>query len=363
MQLSTKRTFWVDAVRVTAMLLVLLNHSLEHVFALNTAEEWMSYTPPMRYFSTFVFGIGRLGVPLFLFLTGYLILSKKMDSYEEIIHFYKHNLLSMVITMEIWIIIMSFYLRMINPTYSLKQILLTMIFWKQVDSMQMWYAPFIVGTYLGLPFLKCIVSHIPNKIIGIYLGVLTILDLCFPIMHIFYTFNEPDLLKNVLWGSGYNSYVILYLIAGYFLGNNYINLISKIPIYFWIATGVILFVINWYTQCLAYSCGHDAKFGYQSITAFLSSICLFVILKKIFEQISISEVLEKVINRLSQVSFGAFFLHTIVQDMLLKVSFICVKSHVIQVFLLWIVSVAITYTICLFIKKNSAAGKLLLNIK
>lgn len=46
MQLSTKRTFWVDAVRVTAMLLVLLNHSLEYVFALNTAEEWMSYTPP-----------------------------------------------------------------------------------------------------------------------------------------------------------------------------------------------------------------------------------------------------------------------------------------------------------------------------
>lgn len=55
------------------------------------------------------FTIGRLGVPLFLFLSGFLLLQKQINDEKDIFTFYKKNLISLVIANSIWVIIYNIF--------------------------------------------------------------------------------------------------------------------------------------------------------------------------------------------------------------------------------------------------------------
>ena len=63
---NKKRILWLDYVRV------LITHTTERVYTLNamTLAQESVYS---RILSVFMFTVGRLGVPLFLFLTGFLM--------------------------------------------------------------------------------------------------------------------------------------------------------------------------------------------------------------------------------------------------------------------------------------------------
>lgn len=43
-------------------------------------QEWNLISLNAKIFKTIIFTLGRMGVPLFLFLTGYLLLNRKYDN-------------------------------------------------------------------------------------------------------------------------------------------------------------------------------------------------------------------------------------------------------------------------------------------
>lgn len=69
---NKKRILWLDYVRVIAISCVLITHTTERIYTLNamTLAQESVYS---RILSVFMFTVGRLGVPLFLFLTGFLM--------------------------------------------------------------------------------------------------------------------------------------------------------------------------------------------------------------------------------------------------------------------------------------------------
>lgn len=79
-----------DIIRIFAILCVVLCHSSE-----------VAYLPLVSIPYAVLHFIGRLGVPLFFFLTGALVLSKRFDSPEGIRRFYTHNLIGLLVTAEI----------------------------------------------------------------------------------------------------------------------------------------------------------------------------------------------------------------------------------------------------------------------
>ena len=368
------RIFWCDGVRAVAILLVLLNHSLEFVLSLNTAANYLSYDSAVRYASTFIFLIGRLGVPLFLFLTGFLILKKELSSLSDITRFYKKNLLSMVVTMEIWILLIFAFLHYYHGFNQYAYIPLSMVFLQQVPYMQMWYVPFIVGVYLGIPFLSCIVKNVPVQILGIFFLIIATICIVIPTIWIFYKSQDPYLLKNCIYGIGYNSFSILYLVAGYFLGHEKIQCINKIPSIFIAILAVIFFCLNWKMQIAAFELGYDAKFGYDQIFGFLASICLFILLLRLFKNYSRERerererehkgrvcLLERIVSTVATLSFAAYFLHAPLQDILRNYLSPYIESRIILVFALFITSTILTNFIlpCLF--KIQPILKLLFN--
>ena len=66
----------LDIVRIIALCSVLLMHGVENVWRIHPAD--VASTPSLeRVFIFITYTLGRLGVPLFLFLTGYLMLGKR----------------------------------------------------------------------------------------------------------------------------------------------------------------------------------------------------------------------------------------------------------------------------------------------
>lgn len=82
------RIIYLDIARTFAIIFVVLCHSVELIYKMNL-QGWISISLNARIFKTIVFTLGRIGVPLFLFLTGYLLLNRKYDNDADIKNFIK----------------------------------------------------------------------------------------------------------------------------------------------------------------------------------------------------------------------------------------------------------------------------------
>jgi peptidoglycan/LPS O-acetylase OafA/YrhL len=69
---SQERIIQLDYIRAFAILCVIITHVTEMVYTLNSAA-LIQETVNNRVFSVSMFTVGRLGVPLFFFLTGFLM--------------------------------------------------------------------------------------------------------------------------------------------------------------------------------------------------------------------------------------------------------------------------------------------------
>lgn len=63
------RVIWLDFARAFAIICVIITHVTERVYTMNA--DWMLQASiGTRVYAYFLFTLGRLGVPIFLFLTG-----------------------------------------------------------------------------------------------------------------------------------------------------------------------------------------------------------------------------------------------------------------------------------------------------
>ena len=111
------RIIYLDIARTLAIFLVVLCHATEGIYKMSL-EEWSVLSIQSKIFRTSLFTLGRLGVPLFLFISGKLVLSKKIENTEDCLNFYKKNLIPLLLATEIWIVIYNIF----NSIYYLKLI-------------------------------------------------------------------------------------------------------------------------------------------------------------------------------------------------------------------------------------------------
>ena len=134
-----KRNIKLDVARTFAFLCVILCHSVETLYNF-TPQGWKVLSNQSRIFMFATFTIGRLGVPIFLFLSGALLLKKNIESDVDVINFYKKSWLPLFIVNECWVIIYNIFFFFTNQleNVTVENIVKELLCIKQVPVAHMW---------------------------------------------------------------------------------------------------------------------------------------------------------------------------------------------------------------------------------
>ena len=192
------RIVWLDYARMFAIICVVITHTTERVYEMNA--EILAQSPAhSRLFALSMFTIGRLGVPIFFFLTGYLLLDRDYPR-EKYITFLKRNFCGLLLTTAIWIIIYNlFNAWFYNTPFSIKECLMNLLFVRSTRMTHMWYMPVIIGMYLFIPLVANAFKHtdlnvlyIPLEVVFAYYFVIPAINVILRATGIGYLDSLPD---------------------------------------------------------------------------------------------------------------------------------------------------------------------------
>ena len=120
--MSKSRKPWLDIIRATAILCVVLCHSVE-AFYRPVLLGQLRLSFPFWNIENLLFTVGRIGVPLFLATTGALMLPR---DYPDVSAFYKKSLFPLFLTTEICT---PFYFPVITGIFKPQTVLITVCSW------------------------------------------------------------------------------------------------------------------------------------------------------------------------------------------------------------------------------------------
>ena len=196
-----KKIAWIELLRIIACFCVIVNHTNSQIFA--------GTVPSFTWFvSLTYFFVSKIAVPLFLIISGYLLLEKE-ESYSKIFARIK----STFITLAVFSVIYYFYNYNLGniPVVSIKGALLQIL--NSSNTTSLWYLYLYMGLLMMLPFLRKMVKGMEQKDFYVFFGISFVFMGTWPII-IHYL---PDLtLAKEFELPLFSSYLCLFLLGGYF---------------------------------------------------------------------------------------------------------------------------------------------------
>jgi surface polysaccharide O-acyltransferase-like enzyme len=371
MKLGQKRMFYLDVARVIAIISISLNHAVNRSYRNYSGQMAEFFAIPMAstLFKVLISVFSRIGVPLFLMITGVLILNKKMDDASDVKRFYKHNLLSLFITTEIWYFLMYWFLIIGSNGIrdnGWRSVILgmfsTMLFQNQTTMGSMWYMPMILCVYTTLPFVVMVkdkLSDSKSKLLYLPLGLLFVVAMLLPGINDLLTvlgmerFGTP-LAENYLF-----SFYYIYIIVGYLIGKGTLARLKTATVML-VTTGSFLLCCGY--QLWAYSRPADYLVSYSFP---LLPVCAGFLFELVRRSAHLAAKAEKPITCISRIAFGIYFVHIVIMTALVEVLdlFIPGLSLWLRLILLEIVSVGLSVAIILPLSKIKIFRKYLFLIK
>ena len=305
---------------------------------------------------------GRIGVPLFFMLSGYLLLDRDYSSSDKIFAFYKHNLIPLVITSEIWIVIYGItFLADSSAGYTVTNLVEDMLFLKAHDMGHMWYIPVITGIYIALPFVSNAVKKISVKALWVPLTFL------FALSFVFYTLRLlqdslgwqvalSSTLDTAFLGGVYGFYVLMGLMCKRCA-------FKKIPSPVLLVLGAAFFGITVWTLYGLRAAGYDFHLWYNYPPLLICSVCLFELFSRTNTHRAAAKKFAPAATAISTVSFGMYFLHVPILRNLISEFKALGISEPLTLLLFAAVVFILTALVAYILSKIPVVKRLLLNIK
>lgn len=312
---DTPRILYLDAARCAAILLIALNHAVSRTWYIYTSsqEEFAKINRFSSILKTILYVFSLFGVPLFLMITGALILKRRFETKEELVRFYRHNWLSLLITAEIWFFIGYWFNLLLDPANqalreagigdALLGCLKTLLFVDQLRFGSMWYVPMILSVYVMLPLAAYLLHHLPDRralllpLIGVFLT-----DLLLPTINRYYVLPGNDPLHYYLYGENFLSAYLLYVFMGWWISAGGLKKLSDRAL---IAAAILCFLLCTSLQFFLFSCSAE-RIEYMSPGTLACSALLFECFRRYSERL---RRWERPIAAISRSSFAVYLLH------------------------------------------------------
>ncbi len=343
------RIEWIDLVRAIAILTVLYIHATDGIYIISS-DAITNYTIYSRIFNFASLFVGRIGVPFFLMITGYLLLDRHYDD-DRIRSFWNTSCKGLIIVTVIWSLIYVIGLKFLVSGSS------------QVNFAEggnlffshMWYMPMIIGMYLSIPFVAVALRNFETDTIFQATIVFALLAFLIPFITLVCDMNGISgiALQYCLGFSG-GTYGI-YIILGYLVKKGKFKNIASYKL--WI-TAIISFLVCVVFQYYAFVIGYNFLLWYEFPFILFGSFALFELCSRMDSVWCYSWV--KVI---SKYSFAVFLIHNMFRLPLLPLVVVLPYSEPVKAIILWILLVVLSFTSAAIIYRIPKFGKYILYMR
>ena len=313
---NTNRIFWLDAARAIAIISVTFNHALSRSFAVysGTYDEYIRMPAAGSFIKALLFVFSRLGVPLFLMITGSLLMDRNFEDRKTTERFMKKNLWPLLRITLIWLTIMYGYFMLARSSYlraegiasALLHYASTILFINPTTMGSMWYMPMILCVYLMIPIMSLALKKLGTRYMTIPLVLVFVSAIIVPdISTILNILGRRVRLEMALSYSYLFTYYILYVFAGYGISKGLLSGLHDI-----LLAGLFLVSLLGMSafQFWTYSTGVDYATGYSETGVFLASVFLFELIRRNADRAA-GQAARKRIGYLAEISFGIYFVH------------------------------------------------------
>lgn len=307
-----KRLVALDVIRVTAILLVITIHSASFFFS---GSKLLVFN-----------ALGTIGVPLFVILSGYLMLDRDFNG-PYLNKFINRNLLPLAIAYILWVIIWYVLSKLfgflpIGLAPQGMQYTITEALFLNPTNNGLWYLPMLIALYLGTPIVSIFLhrredadcTDCYSRLIGLLIVAFgVVVPTVSTILRILQSEIQlnPVFCFNIfsadVWG--YSVWIFYYL-AGYFIKKYHQRrlLPSKGASFSCMSISLFLLIVWHFVKSVH---GIQFEVEYSNIFVALASMSLFIFILEIdfSKGNEICKVINKQVEFLSRQSFGIYTVH------------------------------------------------------
>ena len=290
-----KKLFYLDKLRGLAIIFVVV----QHITSPNI--KMVSIGNPVWWISDFFLSFSTPAVPIFIMISGALLLSQKNDS--SLFQFFSKRVKKVVIPFIAWIFIYYFFnLYVMHDYFQPYEFIKEVIKGSNTKHLpqHLWFMPLIISLYLVTPILKKFIENATLEEKRYFLVMSIFFGVIIPMVQNFTDIIIP-----------YQGYIFsaLYFFIGYFmisLSDDWVNR-KNLFLSIFVAGFIFSFLGTYY---LSISSGkYDGYwFSAQSPGIFLISISIFMLFKRFFSQAP-KTLFGKLFSYLGKMSYDIYFIH------------------------------------------------------
>lgn len=290
----------IDVIRFVAITLVIVLHCT--AFPYQFLNSQVTSLDILNWFTDdFYAAVGLIGVPLFIMLTGALLLNPNRDD-EPLKVFYKKRLDRIALPFTFWTVVyFAWSFTVLGKPLTLFNIGQGLL---SGSYFHLWYLYLLMGLYAITPVLRVLVKHMDRKLFT-YLLVLWFIGTVFtPFIHKFTDFNYYPFTFIIVDGVGY------FLLGTYLLYSNVKR--SRTAMIF--ILGVLGAVVGEWLLTATMGQAYTGYFhNYMNPTIIIASVALFTLLISLdFSSIGNHKKTSRVLHWVSQNSLPLYLIHMIV---------------------------------------------------
>ena len=299
-----RRITYFDYLRIIAVISVISLHIVAPSWA-NTDVNVFDWQILSFYDS-----IARWGVPIFVMISGALLLGKD----TSIKKLYGRKILRIVVSFFFWSTVYTIWSTLIgNQSIKVKDLIREIL----TGHYHQWYMFMIVGLYIIIPILNRIVIH--HDTAWYFVVVAFVFAIIIPpcIKIIGYKFEGVSSVINYIISNmqlhmvlGYSGYFVL----GYLLHHTEIKKAQRAIIYFLGGMALIFTIVSTSVISLRLNSPNGYFYGNLTPNTFFVSISIFIMAKTHFSKRQLSVHSENVLCFFSKCVFGIYLIHPLVLE-------------------------------------------------
>ncbi|MBR2550839.1 MAG: acyltransferase family protein [Clostridiales bacterium] len=345
------KKIYLEVLRALAIIFVVFNHTRQNGYVYFTLYEAGTF----RYWFYMVFSvIAGISVPLFYMISGTVLLGKT----ESVGYVWKKRISKYAVVLLVFSLIIyvlgNYYSGALSVTDFLKRT------YSEGVIVPYWFLYSYIGFLIGLPVFRKAVINMTDQEFKYLFGIWIVYNSLIFILQ--YRFSGGTLRMNeLLIPASLTNILFFYPAIGYYLGARLEKVTTQMCIVSLIFATASVAVIMYMTD---YKISLTGDLNESSVSYFYDCcrpfqvVCIFVCVRKLFENRKIPAFLEKVILNLGSSVFGIYLIEEMGRDILYSVflkmcsvinGFAAVWIYVLAVFLLcWFCTASFRFLFCFF---------------